>query len=74
MLCPLSLSVNGLDREGRKVKAGKRKWKVGRGRSADRSECGTESYIKVSEKLLGEIVSAQQMKEDVEQTQGEQRQ
>lgn len=39
---------------------------------AERSEPG-ESYIKASEQLFGEMVSAQQMK-DVEQTQGEQRQ
>lgn len=42
----------------------------------ERTECGGESYIKASEKLFAasEIVSAQPMKEDEGQTQGEQRQ
>lgn len=42
-------------------------------RTAGRSEFG-DSDIKASEQLFGEMASAQQMKEDVEQTQGEQRQ
>lgn len=42
-------------------------------RTAGRSELGDRD-IKTSEQLFGEMVSAQQMKEDVEQTQGEQRQ
>lgn len=40
-------------------------------RAAGRSEHG-DSDIKASEQLFGEMVSALQMKEDVEQTQGEQ--
>lgn len=42
-------------------------------RTAGRSELG-HSDRKASEQLFGEMVSAQQMKEDVEQTRGEQRQ
>ena len=44
-----------------------------RARTAERSARGGGSHIQTSENLFGETASAQQMKEDVEQTQGEQR-
>lgn len=71
---PFSPSVTGLDGETIRVEAAEResgKW--AERRLLERSEHGGESYIKASERLFGQIVSAQQIKEDVEQTQREQR-